>query len=257
MNQKKQLGNIKSIELDITKPLQMKTQEMTLNQMMILVGTNGSGKTFILKMIWVLATQLMHYVYSRSSKTLFDAKLNMQFLLDNTFTDNDITGTISIYYEKYASLATIECEEGKVVSYKCHVDEDVEAGSQPVFMSKETRLQSDIIQYMKVKKMMGLAPGMVTNETDFKKLLEMYRIYDIIFIEQMLHGIEHKMNSALLKVFSEAMEKFDDKFIITGLRVDYSKPDILYTDDKGVELSTGRLGAGHQSLMTMFMNQAY
>ncbi len=254
---KKQIGNIKSIELDITKPLQMTTQEMTMGQIMILVGTNGTGKTFILKMIWALTTQVMHYVHSRSSKIPFDINLNMQFLLDNTFTDNNITGTISIYYELYSSLMTVVCEEGKVISCKITVDEDVEAGTQPVFMSKETRLMSDIIQYIKVKKMIGLAPGMVTNETDFKKLLEMYRIYDIILIEQLLLGIEHKTTPDFIKKFNDRMKTFDEEFSIQDIKVDYVKSDIIYTDDKGVESSTARLGAGHQSLMSMILVQEY
>lgn len=254
----KTLGTTTSLNLNITKPVEFKDMTLETNMLTLLVGMNGTGKTLIMKFVWLVNTHINMLLSSIAHGIPFDEIVNAQFLLDNTFTDNNITGIIKVAFQ-YGDVCSIEAEEGRVTAVKTSVDDEVVPGGVPVFMSKETRLFSDIVQYIKTKKILGLSSGMPTTESDMKKLLEMYRIYDIIYIEQFLMYIETRTSEALLHKFNEQMKKGFEQFDIelTDIRVDYTKSDILYSDDKHTDRSVTSLGAGHQSVLNMFLFQEY
>lgn len=251
----KTLGSVQTIELDITKPVQMKEMEMQYNKLLLLLGANGTGKTFLLKITWVLSTFVNHLVMILHDKISTDNKLHLQYLLDNTFTNNDLTGKIYFTYERGNSIS-VELLEGKVIKVGMSLEEDLSPSAQPVFMSKETRLFSDIIQYMKIKNLMKIPKGIPVTESDMNKVMEMYRIYDMMYIETLLHYIETKTTPKLIEDFGKQIVEFDPDIKITDIRIDYTTNDILYSDGINYK-SIGSLGAGHQALINMFLFQHY
>lgn len=249
--EEKELGNCVSIDIDMTVPEKMKFTNMDIKQLMILTGTNGVGKSFVMKLIWLLSTQANNIVAAAAHKMTYPSEQTFDFLINNTFSDNDLTGTVSLLF-KYGNFIKVELDNGKCTNLVASFEEDTVPSSSPVYMSKETRLLDDIIKYMKFKKLLGISKGFPTDKDHLKKLLEMNKIYDIMFMEKQLLGFETKINTASLEQFNDMFKKFDEKVILTDLRVDYDVSEIYYTIDGEKEKSVRTLGAGHQALFNMF-----
>ncbi len=254
-NKKKSLGQLKRSTINITEPIKMDF-DLEYRELALFCGKNGIGKTLVLKLTWLFGTFINYYLMSKIMKLPFSDKEVMQFLSDNTFTDNNIDGKISFEYG-VADIISLTYDKGKVTDITYLLDDDLEPGAQPVFMSKETRLFSDIIKYIKFKKLLGLNPGIPTLDTDMKKLLEMYRIYNIIFIEQLLGNISTKTTPKLLEDFNLRIKEFDEHFELKDIKVDYTIGDIIYSDKTHTDISIGNLGAGHQALVNMLLSTTY
>ena len=238
----KQIGHIKTFSLDLTAPLKLKVEKMELNAICILVGQNGTGKTLVLKLNWIMSTIINGFILNRSVNYLPMA----QSLFDNSFDDNDFTGSIISEYKN--SSVSITIDKGKIKNIDFIVDEEVDTPTPAYFMSKETRLFSDIIRYMKTKKMMGITGGIDKfTEQNVKDLCTLFKMYDITLIESMLYKlgshytIPDKLQLSLDSIF---------EFRLSIESLDITDTDIIYNTSKDKKSLT-TLGAGEQSLFNI------
>lgn len=246
-------GNINHITFDVTEPLQFKELNMDFKQMNIICGTNGTGKTFLLKINWIFATVMNTVAASREANQPVDAKLMLQYFIDKSFKDHNMTGTFDVEFDNDCKLV-LDISGGSVFKAEVIIPKDVKSGGQPLFMSTAMRKFEDIVAYMKVKKMLGLDKGMPATEEGMEKLTELYFIFDIIAVERLFIVIDN-LEESHYKLLTETLKKFDETFIIKDMTVDYKKPDITYCNEEGTDSSVVLLGAGHQSLLNMVLMQ--
>lgn len=251
----KTLSNLNQIEFKLNEP-QMNTDLNTVGNLTLLLGQNGSGKTFILKCNWLIGTQLTYTIISKANGLPFKEIENAQFLMDNTFDDQYFDGSMKNVYSD-GSECTIVLEKGRVVDVISKYDPNIKLAVPPMFLSSETRLINDIVKYMKMKDLLGFA-GQPINESNIEKLLKYNKIYDIYFMEKLFYNIKNNTTPDFLKKLTETINEYDDSFgEIKGISIKYDDIDILYIDSKDSVKSLTTLGSGHQALFTIFMSQLY
>ena len=77
-----------SISVDIENILHF--DDINLNKVTLLTGMNGTGKTMVLKCVWIM--NLLASTYSKSD--LKNTQLFSQFVLDNSFDNQTFSGSI-------------------------------------------------------------------------------------------------------------------------------------------------------------------
>lgn len=235
--------------IDMTKPAQFTAMQLDLNALTLMCGKNGIGKTLLMKLVWVMSSISNIFIVSGKEITPEGRIAVTQFYLDNTFTDNNLTATIGFTY-KDGSSVEIKVDEGKATTINYQLDEKLEPNSHPIYMSSELRKISTINQYMKVKKMLGIPKGISSDDTLMHKLLEMYRLYDIVAAERIL-GFAELGDEEVVKGLNDYMHEFDEEFVVKGITVDYDNCAIKYQDKDDLWRNVDTLGAGHQALMSM------
>lgn len=250
------IGKLIAITANLTAPVQFNHVNMDYNQIMILVGANGTGKTFILKSTWLLGTIMMQCVELGKKNLPEDViKGAAQYMTDNTFTDNNLDGTLGLTWEK--GRIEILFTEGKITSLNHSIDAGVKTIPPHIFFSKDMRLFSQIKSYMQFKDIVtGSSRGDIT-PTFMEKAMKLYRIYDVLFVEGFLVKID-MINETKLDRLNKYVSGFDDKFgEIQHVWVDYPNCEIMYKTKDKDEAKFTTLGAGHQAMLLMGLGTAF
>jgi len=247
----KELGGIEKLSMAITEPIKFEQFEMDINSIMILVGANGTGKTFILKMNWLILAQISFMIAARENNVPFNEKTNLQFLVDNTYTRHGLEGTVTGHF-KDGNSYSFTITGGDVQSITNNIKGSVKECAQPVFMSKDTRTFEDICKYIQFKNMLDIPKGFPTTQEALSKILKMYRIYDIFFMEKILSGMEN-ISDASMKLFSERIKTYIPSKTFKEFQVLHSTADITYCDENGKDQSLTSLSAGEQSIINMIL----
>lgn len=240
--------SIKSLELDITSPVKFNTT-IEYNEISIFVGKNGIGKTFILKLVWALSNVFNGVIFAHQKGAMVTTKETAQFFLDNTFDNQDINGKIKLNL-KDGSLI-INMDKGKVIDSKYVLPMMQLKDYEPLpatFMSKTSRTYSDLIQYLKFKDMMGITN--IGKEEEMKKVLKMYKLYDVLFFEKSIikYSAGFNMPPNFLKKLQDDFEINRD---IQTIKID--NLDVVYIDSTGKQTSMSILSAGEQSLINILI----
>jgi len=130
-------------------------------------------------------------------------------------------------------------------------------------MSTNIRLFDGIVNYMKLKKMLGITNSMdKVTDIELNKLCDMYKIYDIIYMEMLFKKIDSGIVSLIepktgntetnLAKILKSFTGFNKDVDIEDVIMDYNTPDILYQDKSGTT-SVTTLGNGEQALLNMFL----
>lgn len=242
------LGHVSSMKLDLTSPMKM-DYEMDIRALVLLCGKNGVGKTVIMKYNWVL-NSIMHAIVAlghNQSPVLADTA---QFFLDHSFDDHNTNGSIGCKFETGAELEII-CENGKVTKVNVQRDPSITISSQPIYMSSETRLLSDIIRYLRFCRTHDMVCKVCVNEENLHKVLDLYKLYDIFFMEVLLAKLQNGLTEEQAQALQTKMQNFDEDFILKGMKITDKGDDIIMTSDGENWTSVRLLGAGHQALLTM------
>lgn len=222
--------------------------DIELRNLNLLTGLNGVGKSFILKLNFAL-TSFLASVHGISQSPLVSHprayEEAMQYLLDGTYEDQRFTGEFTA--EGDNARVKVILEDGQVMKVDHFVAPGTNVGA-PLFMSTTARTFQQIRAYLKFRKLMGVTD--VSKPDQMPKMLEGYRLYDILYIEKLLVFIKN-ITPAQLMVIENQLKAFDQEFNISQLTVTADESDILYTDDKVSDQSLTRLGNGHQALINM------
>lgn len=248
------MGHIQKIHMNIDglfKNFELDGQR----EIALYVGQNGTGKTFILIMQWLLGS--MGTIYLNSAKSMPEYEKILQFFFDKSFDNQTFIGKIGAAFE-YLEIS-FELDNGKVKDLDIILTDNnvqIESDGFPVFMSKNTRLFSEIVKYLKTKKMLGMT-GQITLYDDKKleQLCDMWKLYDIMFIERMLIRLtdpNFKIKDVALKSFIEIMKK-------EIVKVTYDEPNCAFIvheikDGKEITYSATILSSGEQAWLNMFIN---
>ena len=236
-------GMFKDFELDGVKEISL------------YVGQNGTGKTFLLIMQWILGT--MGTAYLCSAKSMQEYEKILQLFFDKSFDDQKFTGKIGASYE-YLEIS-FELDNGQVKDLDIILTDntvEIEPEGMPVFMSKNTRLFSEIVKYLKFKKVLGMT-GEITLYDDNKlnQLCDMWKLYDIMFIERMCH----RLSDPNFQIKEKAKESFIETMKKEIVKVTYDEPNCSFVvheikDGKEITYSATQLSSGEQAWLNMFIN---
>lgn len=245
------LGRIVHVILNLSLPEKFNFN-LDINSLNLFIGQNGTGKSFLLKIIWVFATHINNIAGSRQFSMPYVEDKSLQELVNRSIKDNDITGNIRLDYN---GGDYIDCDfvGGIIKNYDCNVRKEIISQSQPIYMSKDTRLVTDLTKYLAMKDMVGMKT--MSDFAEFEKINKIYPLFDIIFFEKQILTIENLTKDRLdklnltIKSFDEKMEDFLD------IKLDLLNSDVLFSTSSNPYKSLTTLGAGHQALFTMFLAQ--
>ena len=98
-------GTFAKVSIHIDE-MNLDINNMGLSQLNLMCGTNGVGKSFLNKSTWAMlffanaiCLRTMYPEYGDFNPEFTDDEL-MQFIMDNTFSDQDFTGTMRFYNEE-------------------------------------------------------------------------------------------------------------------------------------------------------------
>lgn len=245
-------GRIDSMTIDGIAS--MNIIDMTHKQIMVFIGANGTGKTLVLVLVWVITMLAM--IYSRVG-VAFKCIDILQWMLDKCFVDQDWTGKTGI---KFTNLDIgFELKDGKVIDVTANKKGELIDIPMPIFMSKNTRTYEQIISYFKTRKLLGIHGEVsITSMEDIEKLSGMFKLYDIFFMERLLTRlklgiiIRADISDKLHEMFLGANSKCGK---VVKMTYDDHKTDILYEDSDGNIKSVNTLSAGEQSMLNMMTAQ--
>lgn len=240
-------GHVKSLSLDLTKPMAFKT-DIELNALSVFVGKNGMGKSLVLKIIWALGfiADAAH-----KAKHAMDKEMNSEeiralaiFTFKNTFTDFDFTGTMQLNYNS-GHFIKVVLNEGEIDSLSYDIL-DMENVIQVKFMSANMRTFTDIKPFLFMRstlkdKSEGERMG---------KLLEVYRLYDVIYVESLIRRCPIDISTSVMHQMKESFELEDN---LVSFKYDEEKSDFYVVKDTGEKKYLTSYGAGHQSVINMFI----
>ncbi len=246
--------------------------EIEFNQLNVLVGMNGAGKTLIMKFAWFAGYMLQLYkvtmaVENEKTDEVF-AEL-MQNVFKWTFDESqDINGIISVRdkdNEKFNFRVTFE--EGKLSSFNMDVIDPKEftlAAIQGVqFNSKTARTFNSYEQYLKVKKVnniVNLTPDSLNTMCEF------FKLYDVVWFENVFRKVKDMVANGLSPIITEGVGRGAMSAIFAGADAGVGRGErhlvaVKEQDDKegmpifvmddGSERKALRLSSGQQSMLMM------
>lgn len=222
----KNLGNITEITVKLESP-NMDFEKLSFNQLTMLVGTNGTGKSLLMKVVWFLNMCFNSF-----------EGLTIQQILDYTFQKPNFTGVFEGTFEN--GFISITMENGKITDLTINLEEDV-VTSLPLYLSGNTRLFSQIETLYTLK-----------NSISEDTFLELTPLYDIIFI--MLY--ENKLPFTFTEHLKKTLGEFDPSFEgIESISLNEEKKFIVHYIG-GESKFAHSLSNGQQSLLNIFTSQA-
>jgi hypothetical protein len=229
----------------------MNYDKVEYRMLTLMTGMNGTGKSLVLKFTWCLNLLANCHIVAKLHLKEFDPRKEMQFIIDSCFDEPDFTGRIETYHEN--GTVKIQIQGGIVIDAELDIDEDVNPEGPIIYMSNATRKFDDIVTYMKFKKHIGITAGIQhLSQDDILKLCSMYKLYDMLFMEQAIPKFDgFVITEELKKTLEETLRTLPD---IQKLKVDYEKPDILMVDSRDNTSSITKLSAGEQSYLNMIIN---
>jgi hypothetical protein len=253
-NKKITVGHIEKLFVDfkgVMEGLELASQK----DLTIFVGQNGSGKSLVLIFTWLMGTIVN--IFLQSGKSMTEYEKILQFFFDNSFDKNDFTGKMGAGFENIE--ISFEMDNGKVKNLDINIlDPSIEIlpSGMPVFMSKTTRLFDDLHKYLKMKKLLNIGDIELSNDTELKKLCEMYKIYDILFIERMIKMFKDpnfKLNPKSIGSFKETLKK-------EIINVTYDEPNCNFLihelkDGKTEIYPATIMSSGEQAWVNMFIQR--
>lgn len=241
------LGQLKKLQTDITAPIPMKF-DIDYNMLNIFIGQNGTGKSFMLKLVWAAGTIMAQIIFNSLHRRTANNELLAQVVLDQTFESNDIDGEIAFQYEN--GLLVIKLMKGQVDSVRCTLPLNVEQTGIPLFMSTSMRMFTQIRSYLVMRSMIGA--GEILNDADMGKLVKAYRLYDITYAERLIVALK-RMTDTQTEEINKSMKGFDDGFDLINITILPDLSDIVYSGDGHFNRSTSLLGNGHQALLNIMV----
>lgn len=247
------LGQIKSLDIDITSPLKLTVKGMSPQRLTILVGANGTGKTLLMINSWCLAmaanTAILKRV-KRSSKPLMEV---VQQIYDRSFADQNFDGTVSALFESGFKIS-VAFAQGKVQGVSLGGVQENIAPLNAIYMSSNMRTFDAIGSYLKVRKhvLSDLLRGSTMQEA-YESFLDTmnrdYKLYDVMYTECLIQRVPAEVT----KVMQTLSDMMGEKLPYKQFNVDLERGDFFLTDVEGGVKYLTTFGKGHQAAFNMFI----
>lgn len=236
----KHLGHIKSIKLNITAPIPMDA-ELDIKALSLMTGMNGVGKSFILVTQWVTVYVANAIVVKYLMKISEPDIPFADFTVTHAY-DNKVTGTIETTFENGSLKLVIQ--ENQVVDLAHSGLDKIEEPTNCQYLSSAMRTFEAISLYLKMRKMAG---------GNIEKMLENYKIYDVMYIESLLKRMPMKLDDNTKRGVTGMMETITKMEVVD---VDLEKGD-FFTEIDGERKYLSTYSKGEQAILNMFLAQVF
>jgi predicted ATP-binding protein involved in virulence len=251
-----------------TKDFDLGDMELEFNRLNIFTGKNGSGKTLVFKTVWFVSNALNIYKAMSMAGVpkldeIFEEEVNRLFRL--TFHEHEkLDGAMQISDKKDEIFVfTLAFNGGTLEHFQLDIRDmkRFEVGSiQSVkYNSKEARTFEAYNRYIKTKKMLGI--DTLQSNDDFEKLGEWYRVYDMMWFEEMYQTILHyEENPEAIEAYYTLLSQLGSKELVeevSPFREGHklvAKEGVLYDrnpDGNLKDLAT--LSSGEQAILMMLL----
>lgn len=240
---------IEKMNIELTGSVNMNFNDMEFKELMILVGTNGSGKSLILKFNFLLGFIGNAYFLGKNMGYPQSAIDLAKFAVKHTFKKPDFDGFIEGLYSSGISIRIL-LKNGEVDG--CFIGElnpntIVEDFPAVKFLSAGMRTFDDIEGYLKLRKRICPACTPQLTEQQTLDMLEDYRLYDLLYLESLINKESIPLNSKVFENYG-----FRDDQIPTSMRVSLEECDFIASVSEGKEKYLTTYSKGEQSLINMF-----
>lgn len=224
----------------------------------VFIGTNGSGKSFIYKLIWFNGYMLQIYQILLLLKIpdidrVFAEQINKWFPL--TFTDHvGLSGWVTLEGEDNFNI-NIEVAEGKLKTFWVDIPEPekfcVSKLRDVQYNSKAARTFESYETYLKLAKMFDDGQD---DDTFFEKMGEFYRLYDIVWFEKVRQKISQYNTDGIPEGNKEMISGpiMDSGPEVDDFDFDFNEeiPSVIYSDGRRMKFT--KLSSGLQSMIMMY-----
>lgn len=209
-------------------------ENMEMNDILILVGKNGTGKTFIMICHYVIQSILV--AASQKVPNLEDLA---QIIFELCFDEVNWTGEMK--FEDEHNFLEIIFDKGKVTKVNCTI-RDEKAIRSPMYLSKNTRQFPFIVSYLQARK--AFATQGKLDQQSFEKLSKMYKMYDMTFMESLI-------SRSPIAAPIDFVTNYEFKVQPEKLIVD-TDACTIQVEQAGTMKTASIFSAGEQALMIMF-----
>jgi len=248
------LTQFTNCKFDLEDPVKLNV-DMKFSQLTLTAGANGIGKSFLNKMLFSIQTFASSYLLEKTHgiklNEEFSTEDTLQWILDNTFTNQNFNGEIKFYNIEPITGApwehlTFVLTDGKVSELDLDFMKYTEA-AMPTYLSTATRQFTALENFVTIKSLLGIEQ--LETFDDINKLCEHFPLYDVFAIEKIIASFP-KIEEIFKTLKNNGNELFDELPNITYIKVKNGK---IMVDLDGKETNIITLGAGHQSLLIMFL----
>lgn len=246
----KSLGEITTIKLFLTSPIDTKYSSINVNRINLLTGINGSGKSLLLASTYMLNTIMSSKIIAQVTNTPFDELVAAQYVMEGCLDSASVvTGTMGLNYSNSASV-DMAVSEGKVISVTFNGNEDVEVPVNVTYMSAPFRTFGPMSSYLQHRK----DGDSHSSEQIVQRLLSKgYKLYDVMYMEKLIS----RMPFTVDKEFKDRLESFDIKEDLVSIGVDLDTCEFYAEWGTGAKRPIDRwFGSGHQSLINMLLGSS-
>ena len=238
-------------------------ENISLNKLNIFCGTNGSGKTLVLKSSWFMLFSLNMYKMLGLMQTpnideAFKEQLDIMF--DMTFSNKEkISGAIMVQDSDDSIVKyVININEGEIEYFNINVIDPAKFGvgeiNQIRYNTREARTFKQYERYRKFKTRLGVT---INDMKSIQELGEFFRLYDIMWFEELEFAIKRyekypeEVQPKILK-WSETFNAESNKFDMPLMKdVFFEDGSMYFATEKDPKISIADLSDGIQSLIML------
>lgn len=224
---------IKNLDIHITKPIVIDIDDLDLKKLNLFIGTNASGKSLILKMQFALCTIAKIIEHGE------DPIKTAQYVIDHTF-EPELSGKIWANFINSGIIA-IDLVDHKVVDV---VHKDLREISPCMYLSSSMRKFDAISHYLALRNNFSGSDAEIVD-----KMLDSYKLYDVIRIETLIKQCPIKINFEVCNVFNN----IGFVGVITEFGLNSDNRDFYLIMD-GNKRNMCSFSDGEQSLVNMLIN---
>ena len=238
----------------------------------VLVGPNGVGKTMYLVCTWFIHHAMQLY---QTSLIIEPSKADANFAFG-------VNQSIEMTFDNYADMSglmvynghtngtdfefILQIENGKLVNYVINYDDQdkfARGTLQPaIYNSKTARSFSEYDRYQNMLEVLDVKS--LTDFNDLKKLGKMYKLFDIMWFERITRKLKQWDKTEIPEYAKEFVSNFNDHYSAAGNTRDHPNPDArdfghnanfviednqprIVSDTQNINFS--QLGDGHQAVL--------
>ena len=223
--------------------------DIDFNKINTYVGKNGTGKTVLLKLAW-FGTYITSNKILEERGFLPQNSIQEDFVnhtISKVFEDVDFNGKMVFNFENNLTT-TLIFEKGICIDITYSNLTKENKVTNILFMSKELRLFTELVRYLKLRKRVNGTERIMSPDA-FEEILNDYKIYDSLVVEQLLQNLPLEFSEMISKVL---VENYDFKKNPTRLEVNLETCSFLLEYSDNTTENVLKLGAGHQSILNMF-----
>jgi hypothetical protein len=236
------MANLRTISVSTRDENGDAIKGLDINMITLLIGHNGSGKTFFLVTAYVISEIAIISKLGLPEEFL---KESARFIIQNSYNFFE-EGQIVGHFDE--SKITVNVKNKEVTSIEYENWEAAKEIPHVKYMSTSMRTFSTIKHYLSLRKMISET---VQSHEIHEKICQHYKLYDVKHVENMLTKVPFYFPPEL----SSALKNFEIEDDVEVFDVDLENSDFFYrirNSEKKVYMTT--LGNGHQSIFNMLIN---